>query len=125
MNLIRLNLSTCEMLTYLWLEMNLLVLIMSILFLQVSSQPTISLLFFYYAVRLVRQPGACQVRRPGPAASSQAGPAAPRIDGQQPTRTGGKAASQVLRSRPATTQPRAAPRPANQPRHASYISKTR
>jgi hypothetical protein len=96
MNLIRLNLSTCEMLTYLWLEMNLLVLIMSNLFLQVSSQPAICLFFLLLCghVGLAatacpgtqdRRPAASQVRRrPGPTASSQPGPAA-----KQPARSGG------------------------------------
>jgi hypothetical protein len=78
------------MLTYLWLEMNLLVLIMSNLFLQVSSQPAISLFFLLLWGHVGLAATAC----PGPATSSQPGPAAPRTDGQQPARTGGKAASQ-------------------------------
>jgi hypothetical protein len=101
------------MLTYLWLEMNLLMLIMSNLFLQVSSQPAICL-FFSFIMRSRWSGSHSLPRRPGPATSSQPGPAAPRTDGQQPARTGGKAASQVRRSGPATMQPRAAPRHANQ-----------
>jgi hypothetical protein len=74
------------MLTYLWLEMNLLVLIMSNLFLQVSSQPAICLFFFYYAVTLVWQ------TQPAPA---------PRTGDQQPARSGG-----AQDRRPAASQDR-------------------
>jgi hypothetical protein len=59
------------MLTYLWLEMNLLMLIMSNLFLQVSSQPAICLFFLLLCGHVAACPGA-------PATSSQPGPAAPK-----------------------------------------------
>jgi hypothetical protein len=66
--------------------MNLLVLIMSNLFLQVSSQPAICLFFFYYAVTLVWQ------TQPAPA---------PRTGDQQPARSGG-----AQDRRPAASQDR-------------------